>query len=177
VRVLVTSLASRGHLHPLIGLVRALFDEGHDVDLATGPAEPTGRGLAMFAGAARELLGDLDARRPDAEAVLHEEGEWAGPVYAAVLNVPSIAVGWGAPLPDDETLGEIDARVAREVDEATDIAERSGVPEALDALRGIYADPAAERPLWFREGKATVVDAHERPEGWGTFDAPARGAE
>jgi len=51
------------------------------------------------------------------------------------------------------------------------------VPEALDALRGIYADPPAERPLWFREGKSTVVDAHERPEGWGTFDAPAKGAD
>jgi pyruvate dehydrogenase E1 component alpha subunit/2-oxoisovalerate dehydrogenase E1 component alpha subunit len=77
----------------------------------------------------------------------------------------------------DETLAEIDARVVREVDEATDIAEKSGVPEALDALRGIYADPPAERPLWFREGKSTVVDAHERPEGWGTFDAPAKGAD
>ena len=77
----------------------------------------------------------------------------------------------------DETLAEIDARVVREVDEATDIAEESGVPEALDALRGIYADPPAERPLWFREGKSTVVDAHERPEGWGTFDAPAKGAD
>jgi TPP-dependent pyruvate/acetoin dehydrogenase alpha subunit len=77
----------------------------------------------------------------------------------------------------DETLAEIDARVVREVDEATDIAERSGTPEALDALRGIYADPPAERPLWFRQGKANVVDAHERPEGWGTFDAPAKGAD
>jgi pyruvate dehydrogenase E1 component alpha subunit/2-oxoisovalerate dehydrogenase E1 component alpha subunit len=77
----------------------------------------------------------------------------------------------------DDTIAGVDARVVREIDEATDIAERSGVPEALDALRGVYAEPPAERPLWFREGKATVVDAHERPEGWGTFDAPARGAD
>jgi TPP-dependent pyruvate/acetoin dehydrogenase alpha subunit len=77
----------------------------------------------------------------------------------------------------DETLAELDARVVREIDEATDMAERSGAPEALDALRGIYADPPAERPLWFREGKVTVVDAHERPDGWGTFDAPAKGAD
>jgi pyruvate dehydrogenase E1 component alpha subunit/2-oxoisovalerate dehydrogenase E1 component alpha subunit len=77
----------------------------------------------------------------------------------------------------DAALGEIDARVVREVDEATDIAEGSGTPDALDALRGIYAEPAAERPLWFREGKGAVVDAHERPEGWGTFDAPAKGAD
>jgi TPP-dependent pyruvate/acetoin dehydrogenase alpha subunit len=77
----------------------------------------------------------------------------------------------------DETLAEIDARVTREIDEATDVAEQSGPPQALDALIGIYADPAAERPLWFREGKSTVVDSHERPEGWGTFDAPAKGAD
>ncbi len=77
----------------------------------------------------------------------------------------------------DETLAEIDTRIVREIDEATDIAERSGPPEALDALRGVYADPASERPLWFREGKSTVVDSHERPEGWGTFDAPAKGAD
>ena len=77
----------------------------------------------------------------------------------------------------DGTRAELDTRVVREIDEATDIAERSGPPEALDALRGVYADPASERPLWFREGKSTVVDSHERPEGWGTFDAPAKGAD
>jgi len=77
----------------------------------------------------------------------------------------------------DATLAELDARVVREIDEATDIAEQSGPPAALDALNGIYADPPAERPLWFREGKATVVESHERPEGWGTFDAPAKGSD
>jgi TPP-dependent pyruvate/acetoin dehydrogenase alpha subunit len=77
----------------------------------------------------------------------------------------------------NDTLDAVDARVAREIDEATDVAERSGVPEALDALVGVYAEPAAERPLWFREGQADVVDVHERPEGWGTYDAPARGSD
>jgi pyruvate dehydrogenase E1 component alpha subunit/2-oxoisovalerate dehydrogenase E1 component alpha subunit len=77
----------------------------------------------------------------------------------------------------DEALAEIDARVVREIDEATDLAERSGVPDALDALVGVYADPPSAQPLWFREGQGGVVDAHERPEGWGTFDAPARGAD
>jgi TPP-dependent pyruvate/acetoin dehydrogenase alpha subunit len=62
-----------------------------------------------------------------------------------------------------------DERVRKEVDEATDIAERSGFPEALDALVGIYADPPAEKPLWFREGANRVVDKHERPEGWGVW--------
>ncbi|MBI3789409.1 MAG: thiamine pyrophosphate-dependent dehydrogenase E1 component subunit alpha [Gemmatimonadetes bacterium] len=71
-------------------------------------------------------------------------------------------------------LAAVDARVQQEIDAATDAAEQSGVPEALDALEGIYADPPRERPLWFREGVRSAVDAHERPEGWGTFNA-ARG--
>src|SRR5688500_17884435 len=63
----------------------------------------------------------------------------------------------------------VDARVRAEVDEATDVAERSPLPEPLDALVGVYADPPAERPLWFREGVKSAVATHERPEGWGTF--------
>jgi pyruvate dehydrogenase E1 component alpha subunit/2-oxoisovalerate dehydrogenase E1 component alpha subunit len=74
-------------------------------------------------------------------------------------------------------LAAIDARVQREIDDATDVAEQSGVPEPLDALVGIYADPPAEQPLWFREGKRAVVDGSERPASWGTFDAPAKGAD
>jgi pyruvate dehydrogenase E1 component alpha subunit/2-oxoisovalerate dehydrogenase E1 component alpha subunit len=77
----------------------------------------------------------------------------------------------------DAELSAVNARVQREIDEATEIAERSGVPESLDALVGVYADPPAEQPLWFRAGKREAVDAHERPEGWGTYDAPARGAD
>jgi pyruvate dehydrogenase E1 component alpha subunit/2-oxoisovalerate dehydrogenase E1 component alpha subunit len=74
-------------------------------------------------------------------------------------------------------LAEIDARVQREIDEATDIAETSGVPAPLDALVGIYADPPSEQPLWFREGRRAVVETSERPASWGTFDAPEKGAE
>jgi pyruvate dehydrogenase E1 component alpha subunit/2-oxoisovalerate dehydrogenase E1 component alpha subunit len=76
-----------------------------------------------------------------------------------------------------EELAAIDARIQREIDDATDLAEQSGVPEPLDALVGIYADPPAEHPLWFREGKRAVVEKSERPSSWGTFDAPAKGAD
>jgi TPP-dependent pyruvate/acetoin dehydrogenase alpha subunit len=69
----------------------------------------------------------------------------------------------------NEDIEKIDDRVRREVDAATDEAERSGLPEALDALTGVYAVPPAERPLWFREGTGSVVDMHERPEGWGVY--------
>jgi TPP-dependent pyruvate/acetoin dehydrogenase alpha subunit len=64
----------------------------------------------------------------------------------------------------------VDESVRRVVDDATDVAERSGPPEALDALVGVYADPPASSPLWFREGSRSVVEVHERPEGWGTYN-------
>ena len=72
-------------------------------------------------------------------------------------------------------IAAVDARVLDEIDRATDEAETSGVPEALDALEGVYADPPRERPLWFREGVRSAVDTHERPEGWGTWSASKGG--
>jgi len=69
---------------------------------------------------------------------------------------------------DDVTA--VDERVRGEVDEATEIAEQSGAPGALDALEGVYADPPREKPLWFREGTGSVVEQHERAQGWGTYD-------
>jgi TPP-dependent pyruvate/acetoin dehydrogenase alpha subunit len=71
-------------------------------------------------------------------------------------------------LPDE--LSEIDARVAAEVDRATDEAEASPEPEAGDCLLGIYAAPASAPTLWYREGVRSAVDRHERPAGWGTHD-------
>ncbi len=75
----------------------------------------------------------------------------------------------------DEEIAAIDARVTQEVDAATDEAEKSAPPEALDALVGVYADPARERPLWFREGTDRAVDVSERAEGWGTWQASRTG--
>ncbi len=68
---------------------------------------------------------------------------------------------------------DIDARVTREIDEATDIADASGVPAPFDALVGVYADPPSAKPLWFREGKEAAVERNERAAGWGTFDTSA----
>lgn len=74
-------------------------------------------------------------------------------------------------------LDVIDARVIREVDAATDAAEASAFPEPHDALIGIYADPPAARPLWYREGADASSLGQERADGWGTWDAskPAGG--
>ncbi|HEX6991719.1 MAG TPA: thiamine pyrophosphate-dependent dehydrogenase E1 component subunit alpha [Gemmatimonadales bacterium] len=69
-----------------------------------------------------------------------------------------------------QELDAVDARTATEVDQATDEAERSPMPEARDALVGVYADPPAAPELWFRRDVGRVVDAHERPASWGTYD-------
>ena len=69
----------------------------------------------------------------------------------------------------EEELDAIDERIRREIDGATELAERSPMPDAEDALNGIYADPPRIAPLWFREA-GSVVREHERAQGWGTFD-------
>lgn len=68
-------------------------------------------------------------------------------------------------------LSKVDARVRREVDDATEVAEQSAAPEPLDALVGVYAEPPSEQPLWFRQGKRAAVETNERAEGWGTFSS------
>jgi hypothetical protein len=44
------------------------------------------------------------------------------------------------------------------------------MPDPTDALVGIYAEPPALAPLWFREGIKSAVEKHERPSSWGTHD-------
>jgi pyruvate dehydrogenase E1 component alpha subunit/2-oxoisovalerate dehydrogenase E1 component alpha subunit len=67
-------------------------------------------------------------------------------------------------------LETIDARVQAEIDDATDIAEKSPPPEPRDCLVGIYADPPEAPALWYRDGVRSAVDRHERPASWGTHD-------
>lgn len=74
-----------------------------------------------------------------------------------------------------EELDATDLIVSAEVDAATEAAEASPEPEPLDCLTGVYADPPAERPLWFREGARAAVERNERAEGWGTWDDPTAG--
>ncbi len=68
-------------------------------------------------------------------------------------------------------LEAIDARVQAEIDDATDIAEKSPPPEARDCLTGVYAEPPEMPALWYRAGIRSAVEQHERPAGWGTVDA------
>jgi pyruvate dehydrogenase E1 component alpha subunit/2-oxoisovalerate dehydrogenase E1 component alpha subunit len=68
-------------------------------------------------------------------------------------------------------LEAIDARVQTEIDDATDIAEKSPPPEPRDCLVGVYADPPEMPSLWYRAGIRSAVDQHERPASWGTAHA------
>ena len=72
---------------------------------------------------------------------------------------------------DAEAIAGIEARVGAEIDAATDEAERSPMPEPRDCLVGVYHDPPLAPVLWYREGVRSAVDSHERPQGWGTYDA------
>ena len=81
--------------------------------------------------------------------------------FVARLTSEGVAIG---------DLEAIDERIRREIDDATDLAEASGFPEAREALLGVYADPPSASPLWFRDPGRAAVDKHERPEGWGTYD-------
>ena len=69
-----------------------------------------------------------------------------------------------------DELRAIDALVQKEIDDATDLAELSPMPEPLEALRGVYAHQESVEPLWFREDVKSAVDVHERAEGWGTYN-------
>jgi TPP-dependent pyruvate/acetoin dehydrogenase alpha subunit len=71
----------------------------------------------------------------------------------------------------DDEIAAIDARIMREIDEATDLAEASGTPDASEALTGVYANPPAEQPLWFRRDAGAESYGQERPESWGTWNA------
>jgi len=67
-------------------------------------------------------------------------------------------------------LDAIDARVMAEIDAATDVAEASPMPEPEDALVGIYADPPAAEPHWYRREAGEAGYGRERAQGWGTYD-------
>ena len=69
-----------------------------------------------------------------------------------------------------QELDAIDARVASEIDAATDLAEQSPAAEPTDALAGVYAQPPQVEPLWYRAGVRSAVEKNERAAGWGTFN-------
>ncbi len=97
------------------------------------------RGLFMFAHvAAPPMLAGLErhVERWAPELIVHEEGEWAGPLAAALANVPSVAHGWGSPLWSEEELRRID-RAITPLWESHELTP--GSPAAL--FDHLYLDP------------------------------------
>ena len=78
---------------------------------------------------------------------------------------------------DGKTLDAIDARVAQR-DRRGDRCRRAvrHARRPRRAGRRVRESPG-RAPTVVPRGPGRVVDEHERPEGWGTFDSPARGAD
>lgn len=120
-RILFSACPMFGHVNPILPLVLAARDAGHDVVVATGPnvvAHLEGRGvttwtvgpshreagggpgtnwLAYFADTARSRAADLVPRAVDwkPDLVVSEDTELAGPVAAAVTGARHVVHGIG----------------------------------------------------------------------------------
>ena len=141
------ALASGGGAAPAakaagLVFVQAGLDEAELVAQAEArlrDVAPQSRGIEMFARIAapamlRDLLPQLDELAPD--LVVNEEGEWGGPVLAAVAGIAAAAHGWGAPLWSDHELDAISAATAP-------LWEEHGVTPASPAglFDDVYIDP------------------------------------
>jgi UDP:flavonoid glycosyltransferase YjiC (YdhE family) len=120
VNVLVTTIPTWGHLVPMLGILRALEQAGHDVLVATSPdfhAELSSLGLRPFAAGLSEaaMLAERRARwpstegRPPREWALRMFTEIAAPAMAAALE-PMIREGWPDLVLSEE--GEYGGRLA-----------------------------------------------------------------
>ena len=140
-------------------------------------AMPAERGIAMFATIAApalvdDLLPQLDRLAP--ELVVHEEGEWGGPVLAAMAGVPSAAHGWGSPLWTKDELRTIDAATAP-LWERHDVAPSTPVGMFdhlyLDACPPVLQDPDADRVARRQTLRFRPFDSgHELPSWFDALD-------
>jgi len=160
-------------------LVRAGLDEPEMVAQAAARLRdvvPQRRGIEMFARIAapamlRDLLPRLDELAPD--LVLNEEGEWGGPVLAAIAGIPAAAHGWGAPLWDEGELEVISAAIAPLWEEHNvRAASPAGLFDGLyiDACPPLLQTAAAKRIPRRRGIRFEAFDSGEASPPW--LDAP-----
>lgn len=127
-------------------------------------AEAGERGLFMFAHvAAPAMLPDLQGHvgRWSPDLIVHEEGEWAGPLAAALAGVASAAHAWGSPLWSEEELRRID-RAITPLWESHGLAP--GSPAAL--FDHLYLDPC---PPPLQAAHAAAIETRE-PVRFEAFD-------
>ncbi len=77
--------------------------------LASGPAAGSIADVAELGFVAAGLNEPELVARLAPDLIISEEGEWAGPVLAAIAGVRGVVHGWGAPLWSDSELNAIDA--------------------------------------------------------------------
>ena len=158
-----------------IGFVEAGLDESEMVAQAAarfGDLAAPIRGIAMFAAIAapafvRDALPQLDRLAPD--LVINEEGEWGGPVLAAIAGVPAVSHGWGAPLWSDDELQAIAAAVAplwREHNVTP--SSPAGLFDRLyiDTCPPVLQSHAAARIPHRRPLRFEPFDSEEQPPAW-----------
>jgi UDP:flavonoid glycosyltransferase YjiC (YdhE family) len=134
-RLLGTCMPSLGHFHPMVALARAVRAAGHEFVFATAPSmhadvravgfdvlaagvdpDPRDRARTRMttetwpAAAVPALVAHCRAWR--AELLLHEEGELAGPIAAAIVGIPAVTLGWPAPLMPADRRARLDAAIA-----------------------------------------------------------------
>jgi UDP:flavonoid glycosyltransferase YjiC (YdhE family) len=95
---------------------------------------PSAWGVRMFAqilapATLRDVRVIVEDWRP--ELLIHEEGEYAGPVAAAIAGIPCVTHGWGSPL---RSVGELTALEA----DAAPLWDAAGLD--MPAAGGLYRD-------------------------------------
>lgn len=102
-RVLVSAVPALGHVAPVLDLACSLKLAGHEVRFATHAQRHAG---VM----APSTLADLGARMSEwpPDVVVHDEGEYAGPVAAMRADIPWVTHAWGSPLRPVSELTELE---------------------------------------------------------------------
>lgn len=100
----------------------------------TAPQPPSAWAVRMFTHilaptVIRDLTALVDAWRP--HLLIHEEGEYAGPVIAATAGIPCVTHGWGSPLRSSTDLSALAA-------DAAPLWEAAGVE--MPSAAGLYRD-------------------------------------
>ena len=197
-RLLVTSVPGRGHLHPVLPVALAAAVARHDVRVATGAdlvgwvercgAQAVAAGLShdelvssamvlppaqraqhMFTTLAvppmaRDLLALVEQWSPD--VLLHEEGEYAAPLVAALTGLPCLTHSWPSPARP--------ATLRLRLDEALrPLWDAAGAPGCVRQVGSEYLDSC---PPQLQGDGLAAVDAHVTPVRPTGFDGPPQSA-
>ncbi|MDA3647658.1 DUF1205 domain-containing protein [Saccharopolyspora indica] len=130
-----------GHDVDVVGMIRAIVQGGGSPpEPQRGWARKVPRSTAMWLALAEAMADDLAAvaRRWAPDLVLHEPSSWAGPLAAAVIDVPAVRFPWGA-----DIMAAMQARkgvLEGEVEALAPLCERFDL-DGVDTLGSVTVDP------------------------------------